>query len=163
MPIKLGSTWKSGDGFVRFGGETFWRTDPPSPLLNAPHFVCFHQCTWKCFVFVLEGGSRQLLKALLEVSEIITREEMMDGKGSVSQDRNLAAKCRISWHIRTEFLELREAQDIKDDLLVVFLVKDCYQNVQCLVHWRPKLICSVFNNSVSSLRRTLCLRTQTSR
>jgi len=83
---------------------------------------------------VLEGGSRQFLKAHLEVSQIITREEMMDGKGSVSQDHNLEAKCRIRWHIRTEFLELREAQDIKDNLLVVILVKDCYQNVQRLVH-----------------------------
>jgi hypothetical protein len=32
-----------------------------------------------------------------------------------------AAKCRISWHVRSEFLELREAQDIKDDPLVVSL------------------------------------------
>jgi hypothetical protein len=83
---------------------------------------------------VLEGGSRQFLKALLEVLQIITREEMMDGKGSVSQDHNLAAKCRIIWHVGTEFFDLCEAQDIKDDLLVVFLVKDCYQNVQRLVH-----------------------------
>ena len=59
---------------------------------------------------------------------------MIDGKGYVSQDHNLAAKCRISWHIRTEFLEFREVQDIKDDLLVVLLVKDSYQNVQRLVH-----------------------------
>jgi hypothetical protein len=27
-------------------------------------------------------------------------------------------------------------------------VKDCYQNVQRLVHWRPKFIRSIFNNSV---------------
>jgi hypothetical protein len=83
---------------------------------------------------VLERESLQFLKALLEVSQIITGEEMMDGKRYVSQVHKLVAKCRISWHIRTEFLELREAQDIKDDLLVVFLVKDCYQNVQRLVH-----------------------------
>lgn len=69
----------------------------------------------------LEGGSRQFLKAVLEVSQIITGEEMMDGKRTVSQDHNLAAKCRISWHVRTEFLELCEVHDIKDDLLVCSL------------------------------------------
>jgi len=83
---------------------------------------------------VLEEENRQFLKALLEVSQIITREEVMGGKRSVSQDHNLAVKCRISWHVRTEFLELREAQVIKDDLVVVFLVMDCYQSVQRLVH-----------------------------